>query len=99
VFIIWQKYRKISKYFGQTKCDEQENAISVGFEVHFVMIWHKNILQNIKILKSHNFADLKYLCNQSMDFDETAIKLLRTFYLSPYMWASINSELGEPGEL
>jgi hypothetical protein len=29
---------------------------------------------------SLNFDDLKYLCNQSTDFDETALKLLRKFY-------------------
>jgi hypothetical protein len=34
----------------------------------------------IKIVKSHNFDNLKYLCNQSTDFDETAIKLLRKFF-------------------
>jgi hypothetical protein len=28
----------------------------------------------------HHFDNIKYLCNQSTDLDETAIKLLRKFY-------------------
>jgi hypothetical protein len=44
------------------------------------IICHTNLLKNIKIVKSHNFYNLKYICNQSTDFDETAIKLLRKFY-------------------
>jgi hypothetical protein len=78
------QYIKIEKienlrYFSQARWDEDENFISVGFEGHSV-IWHKNFMKNIKIVKSHNFDNLKYLCNQTTDLDETAIKLLRKFY-------------------
>jgi hypothetical protein len=50
------QYIKISKienllYFGQERCDEHENFISVGFEGHSV-IWHKNLLKNIKIVST-----------------------------------------------
>jgi hypothetical protein len=50
------KNRKLA-IFGQARFDEHKNFISVGFEGHSV-IWHKNILKNIKILKSHHFDNL-----------------------------------------
>jgi hypothetical protein len=37
-------------------------------------------MKNIKTAESHNFDNIKYICNQSTDLDETGTKLLRNLY-------------------
>jgi hypothetical protein len=64
-------------------CDEHEHFISLGFDGHSVIyIYGIRIYWKISKLKPHNFDNLKYLpvCNQSTDFDESDIKLIREFY-------------------
>jgi hypothetical protein len=51
--------------------------ITVRSEVSSITQKYHEIYRNLKI---HNFDNIKYLCNQSTELDETGTKLLRKLY-------------------
>jgi hypothetical protein len=52
-------------------CNNSAKWTPIGFKssqlyvLWLALSWHKNLMKNIKISRSHNFDNIKYLCNQS----------------------------------